>query len=127
MTNMVRILVALLPAALYASAQSPAINALKTKVRDLHARSADVRLTLTDATELRGRILRLGEDAFTFQQKKPSQEIVVRYAQLKEARKAGLSRRAKAIIIPAAIGGSVLLVLCAAPYPIGYLCRKDPS
>ena len=107
--------------------QSPDLNALKAKVRDLHARSADVKLTLTDATELRGRILRLDEDAFTFQQKKPAREIAVSYGQLKDANKAGLSRRAKAIIIPAAIGGGVLLVLCAAPYPIGYLCRKDPS
>ena len=64
---------------------------------------------------------------FTLQQKSPVREIVVSYTQVKEANKDGLSRRAKAIIIPAAIGGGVLLVLCAAPYPIGFLCRKDPS
>ena len=124
---MVRIFVALSLAALYAAAQSPALNAIKARVRDLHSQSAGVKVTLTDATELRGRILRLDEDAFTLQQKSPVREIVVSYTQVKEANKDSLSRRAKAIIIPAAIGGAVLLVLCAAPYPIGFLCRKDPS
>ena len=127
MASMVRIFVTLALAALYAAAQSPALNAIKAKVRDLHSQSAGVKVTLTDATELRGRILRLDEEAFTLQQKSPAREIVVSYTQVKEANKDGLSRRAKAIIIPAAIGGGVLLVLCAAPYPIGFLCRKDPS
>ena len=127
MANMLRILVALSLAAIYATAQSPDLKAVKAKVRDLHARSAGVKVTLTDATELRGRILRLDEDAFTVQQKSPARETVVSYAQVKAVDKTGLSRRAKAIIIPAAIGGGVLLVLCVAPYPIGYLCRKDPS
>lgn len=114
---------ALVEIALPAGAQSD----WKAKLRELQARSAAVKVSLTDGATLRGRILRLDETAFTLQQKPPAGEVVVPYAQVKAVDKTGLSRRAKAILIPAAIGGGVLLVLCAAPYPIGYLCRKDPS
>ena len=54
-------------------------------------------------------------------------DTVLPYAEVKDVTRSGLSRRAKAILIPTAIGGGVLLVLCAGPYPIGFLCRKDPS
>jgi hypothetical protein len=114
---------ALIGIALSAGAQSD----WKAKLRELHARSAAVKVSLTDGATLRGRILRLDETAFTLQQEPPAADVVVPYAQVKAVDKTGLSRRAKAILIPAAIGGGVLLVLCAAPYPIGYLCRKDPS
>ena len=107
-----------------AAAQSPELRA---RLRDLQTRSAEVRVLLVDGTTLRGRVLRLDEDAFTLQQKKPAQQQVVPYVQVKQVDRTGLSRRAKAILIPAVIGGGVLLVFCAAPYPIGFLCRKDPS
>jgi len=108
-------------------AQPADVNAVKARVRDLHARSSEVKVTMTDGATIRGRILRLDEDAFTLQQKNPAGEVAISYARVKEVGKAGMSRRTKAILIPAIIGGGVLLVLCAAPYPIGYLCRKDPS
>jgi hypothetical protein len=66
-------------------------------------------------------------DSFTIRQKKTAREIALQYAQVKEIRKNGLARRAKAILIPAAIGGHALLLLCAAPHPVGFLCRQYPS
>jgi hypothetical protein len=65
-------------------------------------------------------------DSFAIQPKGKG-ETVVRYDSLQDVRKAGMSRRAKAILIPASIAAGTLLVLCAGPYPIGFLCRKDPS
>jgi len=112
---------------LSAGAQPADVNAVKARVRDLHARSSEAKVTMTDGATLRGRILRLDQDAFTLQPKKPAGEVAISYARVKEVGKAGLSRRTKAILIPAIIGGGVLLALCVAPYPIGYLCRKDPS
>jgi hypothetical protein len=105
--------------------QSPEIQAIKIRLRDLQPHEVEV--TLTDGPTLRGRILRMDEDAFTLQQQKPLREYSLPYSRVKNIAKSGLSRRAKAILIPAAIGGGVLLVFCAAPYPIGFLCRKDPS
>jgi hypothetical protein len=95
-------------------------------VRELHARTSEVNVTLLDNTKLQGRILRFEPDSFTIREKTGRQRTI-QYAQAKEVRKSGLSRRTTAILIPAVIGGSAVLVLCAAPYPIGFLCRKDPS
>jgi hypothetical protein len=101
-------------------------NAIEARVRELHARTSEVNVTLLDNTKLQGRILRFGADSFTIREKTGSQ-TTIQYARAKEVRKSGLSRRTRAILIPAVIGGSAVLVLCAAPYPIGFLCRKDPS
>jgi sRNA-binding regulator protein Hfq len=102
-------------------------NTLEARVRELHAKSSEVKVTLLDGATLQGRILRVEADSFTIQQKRTGQETAIRYAQAKEVEKSGLSSRAKAILIPTVIGGAALVVLCVAPYPIGILCRKDPS
>ncbi|MBP1599191.1 MAG: hypothetical protein H6Q05_4568 [Acidobacteria bacterium] len=112
---------------LSAHAESPSANALEARVRELHAKSSEVKVTLLDNTVLQGRILRVEADSFTILQVKTGRQTAIQYSQAKEVRKSGLSRRAKVILIPAVVGGCALLVLCAAPYPIGLLCRKDPS
>lgn len=117
---------ALLLSVLIANAQAPFAD-LKARVRDFHAQTREVKVTLNDRSELRGRIVRVEADSFTIHEKKSARETVVQYAQVKDLKRNGLSRRTKAILIPAIAGGAVLVVLCAAPYPIGYLCRKDPS
>jgi hypothetical protein len=101
-------------------------NAIEARVRELHARTSEVNVTLLDNTKLQGRILRFGADSFTIREK-TGRQTTIQYTRAKEVRKSGLSRRTRAILIPAVIGGSAVLVLCAAPYPIGFLCRKDPS
>jgi hypothetical protein len=101
-------------------------NAIEARVRELHARTSEVNVTFLDNTKLQGRILRFEPDSFTIREK-TGRQTTIQYAQAKEVRKSGLSRRTKAILIPAVIGGGAVLVLCAAPYPIGFLCRKDPS
>ena len=106
-------------------AQAQDLEPLKAGARDLHSRGSNVKVTMRDGSVLRGHILRVDSDAFTLQQKSTPQETPVQYAQVKEIKKDG--KGGKAILIPAAIGGGVLLVLCVAPYPIGFLCRKDPS
>ena len=107
-------------------AEPPDANTLEARVRELHAKSSEVKVTLLDSTVLQGRILRVAADSFTIRQKKTGRQTAIQYAQAKEVKKSGLSRRTKAILIPAVVGGGALLVLCAAPYPIGFLCRKDP-
>ena len=102
-------------------------DAIKAHVRALRADSAEVQIKLTDGTKLSGRIVRVEADTFSIALAKAGQERTFQYAQVAEVKKKGLSGGAKAILIPAIVGGGVLVVLCAAPYPIGFLCRKDPS
>ena len=112
---------------LSARAESPSASALEARVRRLQAKSSEVKVTLLDNTVLQGRILRVEADSFTIRQVKTGRQTTIQYSQAKKVGKSGLSHRAKAILIPAVVGGGALLVLCAAPYPIGFLCRKDPS
>lgn len=105
----------------------PNANPLEARVRELHAKSSEVMVRLLDETVLQGRIVSVEADSFTIRHKKTGRQTAIPYTQAKEIRKSGLSRRTKAILIPAVVGGGALLVLCAAPYPIGFLCRKDPS
>ncbi|HSR09755.1 MAG TPA: hypothetical protein VLM42_21675 [Bryobacteraceae bacterium] len=102
------------------------VDAIKARFRELRADAAEVRIKLADGAKLSGSILRLEADTFTIVQEKTGQERTLQYAQVTEVKKKGLPRGAKAILIPAVIGGSALLVLCVAPFPIGFLCRKDP-
>ena len=44
-------------------------NAIEARVRELHARSSEVKVTLLDNTELQGRILRFEADSFTIRDK----------------------------------------------------------
>ncbi|HZO56490.1 MAG TPA: hypothetical protein VFB63_27525 [Bryobacteraceae bacterium] len=102
-------------------------DTLKARVRRLHEQGAEVKVVLLDGSTDRGRVVRVDADSFALRKKADGQERALPYAEVKDVTRSGLSRRAKAILIPAAIGGGVLLVLCAGPYPIGFLCRKDPS
>jgi small nuclear ribonucleoprotein (snRNP)-like protein len=113
--------------ALPACAEPQGGNELETRVRKLHAESSRVKVKLADGTVLQGRIVGVEPDSFAIRDEKTGRQTAVAYAQVKELKKSGLSRRTKAILIPAIVGGGVLLVLCAGPYPIGFLCRKDPS
>jgi len=100
---------------------------LKARVGRFHEQGVEVKIALLDGSTDRGRVLRVDTDSFAIRKKADGQERVLPYAQVRDVARSGLSRRTKAILIPAAIGGGVLLVLCAGPYPIGFLCRKDPS
>jgi hypothetical protein len=98
---------------------------LKVRVQKLHTKGGRVSVTTSDKTVLRGRIVRVDEDSFTVREEKTAREAVIPFTRLKDIKDGGSRKRA--ILIPAAIVGGAVLVLCAAPYPIGFLCRKDPS
>ena len=100
-------------------------DAVRARVHDLHSRGSEVRVSLTDGTSVRGRIIRVESDSFALRQNS-AQEVVFPFAKVADVRKQGGGSR-KALWIPVAIGGGVLLALCIAPYPIGFLCRSDPS
>ena len=102
-------------------------DSIKSRVRELHANAAGLQIKLADGTKLSGKVVRIADETFTIAQEKTGNERTLPYSQVTEVKKKGLSRSTKAILIPAAIGGGALLVLCAGPYPIGFLCRKDPS
>lgn len=103
--------------------QSGNAEKIKARARELQANASDVRIRLADGSTVNGKILRVEEDSFTVQQKTGA-EVTLPFAQVTQFKKKGVS---KAIWIPAIAAGATLLVLCAAPYPIGFLCRKDPS
>jgi len=100
---------------------------LKARVRELQTKGAEATVTTLDKAVIRGRIVRVAEDSFAIQDARNNQETVVPFARLKDVRKGGSSGHKKAILIPVAIVGGLVVVLCAAPYPIGFLCHKDPS
>ena len=100
-------------------------DAVRARVRDLHARNSEVRVSLTDGTTVRGRIARVEQDSFALRTDS-AQEVVYPFAKVTDVRKQGGGPR-KALWVPIAIGAGVLLALCVAPYPIGMLCRSDPS
>jgi hypothetical protein len=107
--------------------QSQDAVAIKAQVRALRQSGAKAEVALPDGTRLRGRIIRVDDDSFTMREEKSRVEVAWRYAQVIEVRKKGLSRRERAALTGALIGGSVLFVLCVAPFPLGFLCQQDPS
>ena len=109
------------------AASAEGAEEFKARAGQLLEQRAEAKVTLLDGTKFRGRVLRVDPESFTIHDKAAARDRELRYAQVKEFARSGLSRRTKAILIPAAIGGGVLLVLCAGPYPIGFLCRKNPS
>ena len=115
----------LVQAALPGLAETESTERLKARVRQLHAKGNQVTVTMADRTVIRGEITRVADDSFTIRPENRAPETVVPFAQLRSVKKNGLSR--KAILIPAAIAGGAVLILCAAPYPLGFLCHKDPS
>jgi hypothetical protein len=102
-------------------------SSIRDRVMQLRAQDSRAMVTLIDGTVLQGRVIRVEENSFVLNEESTSKEVPVAFAQVKEMRKKGLAGRTIAVLIPAAIVGGALLVLCAAPYPIGFLCRQDPS
>jgi hypothetical protein len=101
-------------------------DGLKVRVQSLHKKGGRVTVTTAYKTTVRGNIIRVDEDSFAVREEKSTRETVIPFARLTNI-KAGSSGHKKTILIPAAIVGGAVLVLCAAPYPIGFLCHKDPS
>jgi hypothetical protein len=108
-----------------AQLQSQNTETTKANVRYLHARGSEIEVTLSDGTRLRGRIISVEDNSFTIKERTTGREIAWQYAQVIEVKKKRISG-AKAALIGAIIGGGVLLVLCAAPFPLGFLCQEDP-
>lgn len=102
-----------------------ASNAVRERVRELHSKGSEVQVSLTDGTSVRGQIIRVEPDSFTLRLD-PAQETVFPFAKVADVRKRG-GGPSKALWIPLVIGGGVLLALCVLPYPMGLLCRSDPS
>jgi hypothetical protein len=100
-------------------------DAVRTRVHELQSQGSEVRVSLTDGTSVQGRIIRVEPDSFVLRHKS-AQEAVILFAKVADVRKSGGGPR-KALWLPIAIGGGVLVALCVAPYPIGFLCRSDPS
>lgn len=100
-------------------------DAVRARVRELHASGSEVRISISDGTSVRGRIVRVDAESVVLRQAS-AQERVIRFANIVNVRKQGGGLR-KSIWIPLVIGGAVALTFCAAPYPIGFLCRSDPS
>jgi hypothetical protein len=111
-----------------AFAQAP-IEGTRARVRALQTSNDRIEMTLVDRTTLRGRIIATGDDSFTIGEEKTNREVTLQYRQVMEVKKwkgPGLSRRAQTAIT-FAVTGAVLLVFCAAPFPLGFLCKQDPS
>ena len=104
---------------------APDIPRIKTQVRDWHATAAVVEIKLSTGAKFRGTIVRVETDTFVVRQLKPPQDFVVLFADVSGAKKRG--GISKAVLIPMVVGGAAVLILCAAPYPIGFLCHRDPS
>ena len=100
-----------------------AIASTKQQVRELNAKSTQVQITVLPGRVLRGRIVQVASDTFVVRQKDGAEEMV-EYARVTKINKQGIR---KSVLLPAVIGGAVLVALCVAPYPIGFLCRSDPS
>ena len=106
--------------------QPPIVEATRARVRALQASNSRVEITRLDGTRLRGRIIQSDDDSLTVLEEKPSREVGLQYAQVMEIKKIRLSSNTKTAIV-AIIGGTVLAVLCFAPFPLGFLCQEDPS
>ena len=60
-------------------------NAIEARVRELHARTSEVNVTLLDNTKLQGRILRFEPDFFP-SEKTTRRQTTIQYAQAKVRR-----------------------------------------
>ncbi len=104
--------------------QTPAaIATTKEQVRALHAKSAQVQITVAPARTLRGQIVQVASETFVVRQKGGVEETL-EYARVVKIGRQGIR---KSVLIPVVIGGAAVAVFCAAPYPIGFLCHRDPS
>jgi hypothetical protein len=102
-----------------------ASDAVRSRVHELHSKGSEVQVSLADGTSVRGQIIRIEPDSFLLRQKS-AKEAVVPFAKVADVREQG-GRLRKTLWVPLVIGVGALLALCVAPYPIGFLCRSDPS
>jgi hypothetical protein len=100
-------------------------DTLRSRVQELQSKGSEVRLALRDGTSVRGRIARLDGESLVLR-RDSAQETNIPLADVLAVSKQASGVR-KAIWVPLVIGGAVLVTLCAGPYPIGFLCRSDPS
>jgi hypothetical protein len=107
-----------------AQQSAAAVTKIREQVQRLNAKAAQVRVTLATGGTLNGHIVQVDNETFILRQK-AGPDMTVQYAAVTRIQKQG--RGKKAILIPAIIGGAAVVVLCVAPYPIGFLCRRDPS
>jgi len=105
----------------------PLPETTRARVRALQAGGSAIEVTLSDGTRFQGRVVDADDDSFGVREDTSGREVAWPYAQVSQVRKQGLTGGKKAALIAAIIGGSVLVVLCVAPFPIGFLCRSDPS
>jgi len=121
------------PSLAQTESQSRDVKSLEARVRELQATGSKIQVELADGTALQGRIIRAEADSFTIRQEKTDQEVAFQYGQVTqvtqvtEVTKKGRSLGRKIAVIAVIATAGTLLVLCIAPYPIGFLCRKDPS
>jgi len=111
------------------AAQAPSAEATRARLRAFQASRDRIEITLLDGTVFRGRIVETADDSFTIGDEKTNRKITLQYGQVIGAAKwkgPGLSNAARTVIV-IGVTGAVLLVLCAAPFPLGFLCHEDPS
>ena len=136
MTRTRHVLVVMLTAALFfdplgetVSAQAPIPEATRARVRAFQGSRDRIEITLADRSMLRGRVVITGDDSFTLAEERTNHEVTLQYAQVVEInrwRGNGLPRATQTAITLGVVG-AVLLVFCAAPFPLGFICHQDPS
>jgi len=108
-----------------AHGQSGASEVAKISVqaRGLQAKMVQVRVDIADGTRFEGLIVQVTDDAFVLRQQ-PGQDRTIPFSTVRALKKKGIRKK---VWVPLVVGGAVVVALCAAPYPIGFLCRQDPS
>jgi len=108
----------------FAQPPAPSAATIREQARDWNLKAAPVIVSLSSGKSVKGRIARVDNETFLLRQKS-APDMTIHYASVTRIRKQGGVR--KAVLIPVIVGGAAAVVLCAAPYPIGFLCHRDPS
>lgn len=112
-----------------AAAQPPPTGApvegTRARVQTLLASRSTAEVTFQDGTRVRGQIVAADDTSFTIREERTRRESTWQYFDVTSIDTIAWNRRKTAITL--AIVGSVLAVLCFAPFPVGFLCHDDPS
>ena len=65
--------------------QTPNEDAIKARVRELHAGASQVSIRLADGAKVEGRILGADAESFTVRPKKAAQDVTLKYTQVAES------------------------------------------
>ena len=96
-------LIPVLLASTFAEARSlPNPDAMKAKIV-ARGEGAQVRVTLTDKTKLKGQIVNIGAESFTFSVKGAAEPRTIEYAQLTGVHNAKMSTESKVVIYVGAV------------------------